>query len=71
VKVRVSIDGKFMGIVEVDKGKVGDAEGIFQEIKRQRPKEVKKVESISEKGGLKEFKKVIAPKDKPVVNFIS
>ena len=29
VKMRVSLDGKFLGIVEVDKDLIGDAEKIF------------------------------------------
>jgi len=33
VKVRVSLDGKFLGVVEVPKEMMGDAEKIFQEIR--------------------------------------
>lgn len=53
------------------KGHIGNAEAIFEAIKTQKPKEIKKIDSITSKGSVSEFSKAIALKDKPVINFIT
>jgi putative transposon-encoded protein len=65
------LDGKFLGVVEVPKSYVGDANSIFEAIKIQRPKDIKKIDLLLSKGDASYFKKAIALKDKPVVNFIT
>jgi hypothetical protein len=65
------LDGKFLGVVEVPKSYVGDANSIFEAIKIQRPKDIKKIDLLLSKGDASQFKKALALKDKPVVNFIT
>ena len=65
------MNGKFVGIIEVPKNQIGNAEFILGEIKTKRPKDMKKVEVICERKEVKEFKKIIALKDKPIINFIT
>lgn len=60
-----------MGVIDVPKGHIGNAEAIFEAIKTQKPKEIKKIDSITSKGSVSEFSKAIALKDKPVINFIT
>jgi len=42
--MRVSLDGKFIGIIEVPKHCVGNSEEIFNQIKEKRPKDFKKID---------------------------
>jgi hypothetical protein len=44
------LDGKFLGVVEVPKSYVGDANSIFEAIKIQRPKDIKKIDLLLSKG---------------------
>jgi hypothetical protein len=67
----VSLDGKFLGVIEVPKEYIGDAEKIFNEIVIQKPKDIKKIDTLLAKKSAGEFKKAIALKDKPVVNFMT
>jgi hypothetical protein len=50
---------------------VGDAHKIFEAIRSQRPKDIKKIDTLLERRNVDEFKKAIALKDKPVINFIT
>ena len=65
------MNGKFVGIIEVPKNQIGNAEFILGVIKTKKPKDMKKVEVICERKEVKEFKKIIALKDKPIINFIT
>ena len=46
----VSLDGKFLGVVDVPKAFIGDAHKIFEAIKEQRPKDIKKIDQLLSKG---------------------
>ena len=52
---------KFLGVIEVPKGHLGNSEEIFNVIKSRNPKDIKKVESIASKESVKDFTKIIAP----------
>ena len=44
------MDGKFLGVLDVPKSYVGDAHSIFEAIKIQRPKDIKKIDLLLSKG---------------------
>jgi hypothetical protein len=69
--MRVSLDGKFICIIEIPKHCVGNSEKIFNQIKEKRPKDIKKIDLFVGRTSVKDFVKAIALQDKPVVNFIT
>jgi hypothetical protein len=71
VKMRVSLDGKFLGAIDLPKECIGNASKIFELIKTQRPKEIKKLDHLLGKVDQTSTGRSIALKDKPVVNFIT
>jgi hypothetical protein len=68
--MRISLNGKFIGIMDIPKHYIGDATAIFNELKSKQPKDIKKLNTIIEKQSIDDFEKAIALKDKPVINFI-
>jgi hypothetical protein len=70
-KIRVSLDGKFLGIIELPQEHMGDSEYIFTRIKCQKPRDLKRVDAIACKTSLSDFKRVMVQPGKPVINFIT
>ena len=75
--MRISLNGKFAGTIELPAGHVGDADAIFESIQREhsatsngKGKSNKKLDQIVSQDGTASFKRVIALPDKPIVNFI-
>lgn len=50
---------------------MGEAEKILEYIILEKPKELKNMGRFLEKSKVEDYKKVIALKDKPIVNFIT
>ena len=77
VTLRISLNGKFAGTIELPAGQVGDADAIFESIQKEhsatsggKGKSNKKLDQIVSQEGTASFKRVIALADKPIVNFI-
>ena len=75
----MSLNGKFAGTIELSEELIGDPEAIFRAIHNQKHellhssdkgKSNKKFEKILEQENLSQFKRVIAPEKKPIINFI-
>jgi len=63
----VKINGKHICILDLPPECLGNGQAIFDEIKQT---EDGKLRQIREKDSLEEFKRVIAVKDKTIINFI-
>ena len=75
----VSLNGKFAGTIELSEDLIGDPEAIFRALRKEKHellhssdkgKSNKKIQKILEKENLSQFKRVIAPEKKPIINFI-
>ncbi|CDW72114.1 leucyl-trna synthetase [Stylonychia lemnae] len=73
VKIKINMDGKFLGQIDIPKELIGQSQQILDYIRELRPsnQEVKKIDDIVSKEKVEQFVKVISFNDKPIINFIT